>query len=183
MKEFRFCLISFIFILSGCSVNGTPTSKEIDRDGIDAVVIDNSTKATYIKQHGHSERFCGYRESDTEAISAEGLSLGFSTAAGQENIGAQAGGSTMALGGRSPMVLILREMLYRACELSMNLNTDKKDTMAIYKLFFEQTKALAAMEKKTGSAAKGINFKASSNSSIQTNDDDKYDNNKDNNSW
>jgi hypothetical protein len=112
-------LAGTVVIVGGCASNEI-SAKHIDREGIDAVIVDNAAKVTYIKENGHTEKFCAYRDADVESVAANGFSLGVSTGMGSESIGENSGHGALALGGRSPAVLIVRELMYRACELSIN---------------------------------------------------------------
>ncbi len=138
--------------LAGCSVPAQLTAKHIDREGVDAVIIDNAAKVTYIKENGHTEKFCAYRESDVESDSASGFVIG----TGNEAVGEQSSSGALALGGRSPMVLIVREMMYRACELSINLNADQETTLGIYKLFLGYAADIARNEHDSVSGVGGL---------------------------
>ena len=142
-------VLSIVFI--GCSARTELEVKEVQRSGMDAVIMDNSAKVTYIKEHGHVERFCASRESDVQKTSSQGLALGFSAANQGESIGEGSTSGALSLGGRSPAVLISRELMYRACELTMNLNTDTKTSVEVYKMFLDSISNIVKNEHDTGS--------------------------------
>lgn len=130
-----------ILFNAGCSSKNDVKAIHIDRDGIDTIANDGALKVSFIKNKNSPEMMCAYREPDVEAISHQGLKL---TIPGKEGIGEDSGSSAVTLGGRSPALLIVREMLYRACELSMNLNADKNTTIEVYKMFLDTSKQIAA---------------------------------------
>ncbi len=155
MKQniFKISLIIFIILnITGCSVKNDLFTKEIKRSGIDLIVMEEGSKVTYLKDNNTLERFCASREIDTTETFNEGLGLGLSTGGVQENISGGKGTGAVALGGRSPAVLITREMMFRACELSLNLNLDSEKTIEIYKMFFEYTNKLIKNEHDKGSS-------------------------------
>ncbi len=134
MKLYVLLLIVVLVLLSACSAS-VPKPKMINREGINPLVLTDDHKVTYFKQDGHRERICASREADAVATSQTGVSMGFTTLGGTETIGEQSGRGELALGGRSPLVLITRELIYRACELTMNLNTDEKTSIEVYRMF------------------------------------------------
>lgn len=58
---------------------------------------------------------------------------------GVENLAIGDTQKELSLGGRTENVLIVRELMYRACELVMNLNADAKTSIEIYENFFKLT--------------------------------------------
>ena len=179
-------LIIFIILnITGCSVKNDLFTKEIKRSGIDLIVMEEGSKVTYLKDSNTLERFCASREIDTTETFNEGLGLGLSTGGVQENISGGEGTGAVALGGRSPAVLITREMMFRACELSLNLNLDSEKTIEIYKMFFEYTNKLIKNEHDKGSStavSQATNIGTSiKNSSDNTDLDNEEDNNEEDN--
>ncbi|MGE4418895.1 MAG: hypothetical protein AB7D38_03550 [Sulfurimonas sp.] len=170
---------------TGCAVKGDLFTKEIDRSGIDLIVMEEGSKVTYLKDPNTLERFCASREIDTTKTFNEGLGLGLSAGGTQEQISGGEGTGAIALGGRSPAVLITREMMFRACELALNLNLDSEKTIEIYKMFLEYTNKLIKNEHDKGSQtavsqAMNINTTQNSENSTVQNDDEESDgNNKD----
>lgn len=134
-------LVLLVF-LAGCAAN-TPKPFMLERDGIDAVVLTDDLKVSYIKQHGHIDRICASRDADAVATDESGISLGFSMMGKSESLGEQSGRGELGLGGRSPVVLIAREYLYRACEVTNNLNSNEEKTIEIYKMFLESLERIA----------------------------------------
>jgi hypothetical protein len=76
-------------------------------------------------------------------------------------------------------------MMFRACELALNLNLDSEKTIEIYKMFLEYTNKLIKNEHDKGSQtavsqAMNINTTQNSENSTVQNDDEESDgNNKD----
>ena len=154
-KEIAKVFLSILFTIGlvGCSSKAELAVKEVKRFGVDAIVMDNSAKVTYIKEHNHVDRFCASRESDVEATSSQGLMLGLSSVGQGEDIGENSTNGALSLGGRSPAVLITRELMYRACELTMNLNTDTKTSIEVYKMFLDSISNIVKNEHDTGSTS------------------------------
>ena len=134
--NFGACLVAIFAgsLLSGCVSFQPNTSKHavVDRNGLDIVIEDGSKKATIFKDVGSTERYCRTPNPDFAAV--KGGSFAIPTGIGT-SVGASDSSAVDSLGGRSPAVLITRELMYRACELSLNVNADPDLTRAIYTQF------------------------------------------------
>jgi hypothetical protein len=183
-------LVVFVSLaLSGCGSSGLfgedSSATVLDRDGLD-VVLDRSDKQAYVfKDTDGTERFCRSPAPDFAVTASEGVSLGVSG----RGVGEDASEGALGLGGRNPEVLVARELLYRACELSLNLNADPKTTRAIYTQFLNAIKDIAKSQSGAGDAALGakandarIKLPARAVPVSNNNDDDNDDDDSDNNS-
>lgn len=159
----RFSLATMLtLLLASCSMTGG-VGEDIkilhERPGIDVVLIPASYGATYFTSEMSGERHCRAPDPDVTVQSSAGVSLG--DGAG-DSIGFNDGEAAMGLGGRSPDLLITRELMYRACELTSNLNTDKETTIALYERFL---KAIIEISKsQTGDGAAAVTDKVNANS-------------------
>ena len=138
-------------LTTGCAAT-PPKPLIIERDGIDAIILSDDHKVSYIKQNGHIDRICASREADAVSTDESGFSLGFSALGKKEQIGEQSGRGELALGGRNPLVLLSREFLYRACELTNNHNSNEKTTIEVYKMFLTTLEKVAQTHLGAGSA-------------------------------
>lgn len=181
-------VIFWVLNFTGCAVKGDLFTKEIKRSGIDLIVMEEGSKVAYLKDNKTLEKFCASREIDTTETFNEGLGLGLSTGGvSKESISGGAGTGAVALGGRSPAVLITREMMFRACELSLNLNLDSEKTIELYKMFLEYTNKLIKNEHDKGSStavSQATNIVTSTmdnseNNSIKKDDEDSDSSDKD----
>jgi len=151
LKYFSSTLL-IIFLFSACSSH-SPQIKLVERGGIGAIVLDNDSKVTYLKEHGHIERFCASREADASTTYSSGFNMGTSTVGNSESFGESNSDGQLSLGGRSPTVLIARELMYRTCELTMNLNTDEQTSIELYKETMDVILAISKNINGIGSAS------------------------------
>jgi len=155
MKKVHLTLILVISIFFlGCS---SKTSKPtvLERDNVSAISNTADLQMTFIKKHGDLDRYCGSRQSDVADTRSSGATLGVGTIGKSENIGEGSSQGALSLGGRSPSVLIVREMLYRACELTMNLNTDTKTTIEVYSKFLDSIEKITTSQTEVGTTSVG----------------------------
>lgn len=102
-----------------------------------------------IKSKTSDERICGGRMPDAIMDSSGGVSLPI------KGVGVGTTNTDLALGGRNPQVLIVRELLYRLCEISLNSELAPKEVVELYK----DTLPLVSMALKTsmtGTAALSV---------------------------
>ena len=164
-KLYIFTIIIVSFLITGCTTKTELYVTEVDRSGIDMIVMEDEAKVTYLKSTNSIEKFCASRETDSSKTSEQGISLGMSVVGKEDQVGEESGTGAVGLGGRSPAVLITRELMFRACELSMNLNTNKEDSIKIYKMFLDSIGNIVKSEHDTGSGtvvSEPVSNKASS---------------------
>ena len=144
-------------LFSGCSVaTPAPTISQIERSGLDVVLVGEGQRAAFFKDGGTFERFCAAPESDVADVYGSGVSLGASEGSIEEALGFSRSESAVALGGRNPATLLTRELLYRACEMSLNINADGPTTEAIYDRFLKAILEITAQQKSGGSGTAAV---------------------------
>ncbi len=147
-------ILAIVSSLSACAI--APPAEKVEEVGdLRSISSTSDLQTTIIKIHGDPERYCAARQSDVADTRSVGGSIGVSAPGSGEGISEGSSQGALALGGRSPSVLIVREMMYRACELALNLNAGNEQTMEIYKLFMEKTKEITALQTGSGSSALG----------------------------
>lgn len=125
-----------VSVLASCSlISGADKEKIIFErpNGTDIVLIPENFVASYITSAANNERNCLAPSPDVADSSADSLKL--SDAA--DTAGFTHGVTATGLGQSSANLLLAREMLYRACELTSNLNADLEDTKTIYNSFLK----------------------------------------------
>ncbi|MFC3193795.1 hypothetical protein ACFODZ_06040 [Marinicella sediminis] len=108
---------------------------------------------SYLQPNGNQHMLCLEPDPDVASTFNGSLSLGANIAGNNDTISGSDGSSAVSTGGLSPMVLIAREMLYRACELSMNSNANAEQQLAIYKMFLDSIEKLSGVDLGTGTTA------------------------------
>lgn len=157
---------SLIFLLTACS-SGPYKPNVMTDNGLSTVSNTSDVQLTFIKANGNKERYCAARASDVADTSSSGASLEADlSSAAKDGISEGSTRGALSLGGRDPAVLIVREMMYRACELSMNLNADSNLSIQIYKNIMATMKEITAQQTGSGIAALG----QKSNSSVTISD-------------
>ena len=156
----RAVIVSFFLmlmaLLAGCGTvagvvgGGAKGHEVVDRQGLDLVVEDASRKTTVIKDKNSAERFCRSPNPDFASGQSNAVSLGLPNG---PSVGTSAGAMIDSLGGRSPALLITRELMYRACELSLNLDANADLSKEIYWKFLSLVET--AMKTQSGTGVQG----------------------------
>lgn len=111
--------------------------------GLEVLTIPEGQRVMLIKSPDDVERVCSPRESDQGTSVREGLQLSL-PGAGGGSIGEEAGTQAVPLSHPTAVVQLARELLFRACELSLNLEADPAETRAIYERFLVTLESVAA---------------------------------------
>jgi len=137
-------------LIVGCSTFGGSTSGQatlFDRSGIDIVIDHNNGIGYIISDAKETEKFCKSPSPDALSGQSSGISLGIPTPVGGTSIGDNSGISSVGLGGRSPAVLVTREIMYRFCEFDTNHRLNTVDAINLFRetvsKVVELSKALA----------------------------------------
>lgn len=131
----------------------TSVGSLIDRQGIDLVMAPGDAQGIFIKDTASRERFCRSPSPDVAATLGEAVNANVGSAGAQKGLGFELSRGALALGGRDPHVLLARELLYRACELTMNVNADTALSLKIYERFLVSVETIAKAQIGAGSAA------------------------------
>ncbi len=167
----------------GCSplLTPAPETSLIERDGVSVIVEVPSDKTAMIKTHGHMDRFCASRSTDFAEGGSVGVGLGLGYGGAKEETSVSSSVNELALGGRNPAVLIVRELMYRACEMTTNINATAEQTIAVYRNFLEHADTIAATQVGLGSSvgSGSSSSSASSGEGEMAEDDSENDDNDD----
>lgn len=128
--------------VQGCvpltAVKGVDRGQLFDRDGVDTIAASGGARMVFFKKTSSDERFCLAPGPDVSEAASEDLNI---QALGR-TVKASEGETDVLLGGRSPTVLIIRELMYRACEASINAGASAEDTRTTYLQFLTAVRDL-----------------------------------------
>ncbi len=186
MKKKLFLCIFCAFVITGCaSAPGTSIHKVIERDGIDALLIPAEYREVYFSPQNSLDRHCRAPDPDFTVQASDSVSLGLSAlgAGKQGDVGMGSGQAALGLGGRSADVLITRELMYRACEMSSNINADAQATIAIYERFLQAVENIANVQTEVGTGSASDSSTSAAPSKHTDNSTSTNSNSNSNSSW
>lgn len=142
-------LVPVLVLAAGCGVTSQRREKLVDRDGIDVIGSPADRMHVVIKNDTSKERYCKGPGPDMATTASAGVNLGVAGAAavpGTGSLGESASRGALDLGGRTPTVLLARELFYRACELTLNIRPDQATALSIYKMTLDSVERIAALQ-------------------------------------
>ena len=131
---------------------GTEVKEVVERSGVNLELIPASYREVYFSPSASDERHCRAPDPDFTVQQSDQLNLSI-PANGGESLGGGENQTGLSLGGRTPTVLITRELMYRACELAANINADSENSVAIYATFLQAIKDITQQQSDSGTAS------------------------------
>jgi hypothetical protein len=176
-----------LFAVTGCSVTPPKPGITASLDGIKIYSSTSDMQSSFLKSRNSGEHFCDSRMSDVADTESASVGLGVSVVGKSESVNDGASRGAVSLGGRSPAVLITREVMYRTCEMVMNLDLNKKEALDLYIQTLNLVKSVAQSDTAVGTTSivgvapvENINTPVPAASSSTTTDQDSDDDNSDN---
>ena len=139
-------------LCSACSYTPRVEPVHVDRTGVDVVTLPLGSSGITIRPSSSNEVVCALPASDSVATSGRSIGVGLTeaTQGGDLSEGSERG--ALSLGGRDPAVLILREMMYRLCELSGNRGLSDEQMESYTKIFLDAAATMMKTQTGAGSA-------------------------------
>jgi hypothetical protein len=136
-----------LLLATGCAAN--PFEDRVDvvsAGGLDVITY-NSELDVAIQQASTADgRYCLSPGTDAVPLQSVGLALSDRQVGGSD----ASGDGAATLGGRSPAVLIAREVMYRTCEFSLNNDMTPAQALSLYQQALSTVQAIAAAENQPG---------------------------------
>jgi hypothetical protein len=180
-------ILTTLFAVTGCSVTPPKPGITASLDGIKIYSSTSDMQSSFLKYRNSGEHFCDSRMSDVADTESASVGLGVSVVGKSESVNDGASRGAVSLGGRSPAVLITREVMYRTCEMVMNLDLNKKEALDLYIQTLNLVKSVAQSDTAVGTTSivgvapvENINTPVPAASSSTTTDQDSDDDNSDN---
>lgn len=160
-------LLALTILLGGCSSLGTPEERAtlFERNGTDLVVDHQNGISHTFKSINDADRGCRSPSPDVVMGSSNSFSESIPLKLmGSEQASESSQFDAAMLGGRSPSVLISREILFRGCELASNHQLSTDQALALFRDSLEKIAVIVqTMKQEPGTAA---NFSEGSASTL-----------------
>ena len=151
-----------VLLLTGCAIQ--PMEPKISvANGIRIYSTTSEIQLTFMKDHGTDERMCVSRGSDVADTESTSLGLSYGNTIDDESVSEGSSKAAVNLGGRSPSVLIIRELMFRACELTMNLNLSKEEALELYHKTLNSVSIVSQFQSGSGVNANALSIPTSDN--------------------
>jgi hypothetical protein len=129
LSKLKMIFCGFLIVsLAGCQSWKMRENTKQTVDGVSVLHSSGAEQFSYIKKHKTLVRLCTETDVDVSSTASGGLTLSAKGA----SVGDTSSKGAVVLGGRDPTVLIARELMFRACELTLNANLKPEDASKIY---------------------------------------------------
>ncbi len=170
MKYKIFYLFSLASITVGCSIQ-PPDPTITVANGVRIYTTSADQQSTFMKDHGSSERFCLARGTDVADTVSTGVGASFGLADKSEDLSETSSKGAVSLGGRDSAVLITRELMYRTCEMIMNLNLSEKEALELFSQALKATVTVSKNQKDSGASSSSTSSTGKKTSTVSSSDD------------
>lgn len=139
LKKRNGVVVSGLLVLSGCA-NPQMHAEIVKIEDYPAYTITYPAelRGAYFFKNGSTLKYCAEPAPDVALDTLQKFTMGLTaTLADAEKVGGklatELSAEVVQLAGRTELLLLAREMLYRACELSLNGTTESKVSMNLYR--------------------------------------------------
>ncbi len=133
-------------------LNESNNHKLFEREGMDVILANINSRESYVINKESNSLYCLAPTPDVTLTASDGVSLSSQLLGKSAGIGEENGTGALDLGGRSPSVLVTRELMYRACELTLNLRLSNEEAITAYKMFLKALVEVTANISGSGNA-------------------------------
>ena len=134
-------------LLASCAKLYSPTPIVTDVKENTAISSTAGLSHVFVRNDGTRSITCSQPPPDAAFDQAESGSVGLSISfGGNEKAGEEESSSELEMSGRTPAVLMSRELFYRACEFSMNFKLNKGEATTLYMKTLDSVTKVWAVE-------------------------------------
>ncbi|MCB1647610.1 MAG: hypothetical protein KDI36_19265 [Pseudomonadales bacterium] len=137
-------------MLAGCSHSRHYLQSDAPANGMVLSTTSDDAQVTYIKTAASDLRYCTETNIDYAQTESSGLSTSFGVKGASDSVGDQSADGVVSFGGRDPAVLIVRELMFRACEFNANMNADPRMALTVYAGTLDAIVKIAQSQQGTG---------------------------------
>lgn len=126
-------LIVSLSALSACTTAYKPEPKLLSLQKNSSIAVTAGVSQTFVRNKGANYTLCTQSMADAAFDEGSGGDISYALInASKDEISAVSDANEVEMAGRTPAVLMARELLFRACEFSSNFGLNKKEAMDIY---------------------------------------------------
>ncbi|MDF2180341.1 hypothetical protein P2G88_18950 [Aliiglaciecola sp. CAU 1673] len=133
MKYLIVC-VTVLVLLSGCTSLEYPEPKQSTLDNNHVLTTTSGQGQIYVMQRDNNHYLCSLPQPDAAFDQKDGGNIDVSliSTGGEKGASTDEDSEEVELAGRTPTVLMTRELFFRACEFSSNYQLSKDEAKALY---------------------------------------------------
>jgi hypothetical protein len=130
----KYLTITLIATLtSACSSIEKPSPKRFDIDADSSISVTAGTSQTFVRSQSANYQLCSQPMPDVAFDKGDDADINYSFInTTSDQISAQDNLDEVEMAGRTPALLMAREMFYRTCEFSTNFGLNKKEALSLF---------------------------------------------------
>jgi hypothetical protein len=120
-------------LTSACSTIEKPTPKRFSIDPDSSISVTAGTSQTFVRSQSANYQLCSQPMPDVAYDKGDDADINYSFInTSSDQISAQDNSDEVEMAGRTPSILMAREMFYRTCEFSTNFGLNKQEALSLY---------------------------------------------------
>ncbi len=134
MLSYKYVAIIVVsFLASACSTIEKPSPKTFNITADSSISVTAGTSQTFVRSQSANYQLCSQPMPDVAYDKGDDADINYSFInTSSDQISAQDNSDEVEMAGRTPAILMAREMFYRTCEFSTNFGLNKQEALSLY---------------------------------------------------
>jgi hypothetical protein len=134
MLPYKYIAIIVVsFLASACSTIEKPSPETFKIEADSSISVTAGTSQTFVRSQSANYQLCSQPMPDVAYDKGDDADINYSFInTSSDQISAQDNSDEVEMAGRTPAILMAREMFYRTCEFSTNFSLNKQEALSLY---------------------------------------------------
>ena len=126
-------LVVISFLTSACSSIEAPSPETFNITANSSISVTAGTSQTFVRSQSANYKLCSQPMPDVAYDKGDDADINYSFInTSSDQVSAQDNSDEVEMAGRTPAILMAREMFYRTCEFSTNFGLNKQEALSLY---------------------------------------------------
>jgi|MDSY01.1.fsa_nt_gb hypothetical protein len=126
-------LVVMSFLTSACSTIEAPSPETFNITANSSISVTAGTSQTFVRSQSANYKLCSQPMPDVAYDKGDDADINYSFInTSSDQVSAQDNSDEVEMAGRTPAILMAREMFYRTCEFSTNFGLNKQEALSLY---------------------------------------------------
>jgi hypothetical protein len=126
-------LVVMSFLTSACSTIEAPSPETFNITANSSISVTAGTSQTFVRSQSANYQLCSQPMPDVAYDKGDDADINYSFInTSSDQVSAQDNSDEVEMAGRTPAILMAREMFYRTCEFSTNFGLNKQEALSLY---------------------------------------------------
>jgi predicted lipoprotein with Yx(FWY)xxD motif len=126
-------LVVMSFLTSACSTIEAPSPETFNITANSSISVTAGTSQTFVRSQSANYQLCSQPMPDVAYDKGDDADINYSFInTSSDQVSAQDNSDEVEMAGRTPAILMAREIFYRTCEFSTNFGLNKQEALSLY---------------------------------------------------